>query len=559
MNKHSLNSLWRGVFATFAGLALGTTGASAATLVYSQDFEAFTSVATNLDDMTDANPVGADITVTDDTPDAGAGDAGSGVQVVNWLSKSGAKSLLVRSTSEAVINLLNAHSGATATLDFWLDVVKGNGDRNFYIIVRSMGSDNNGEDFLAYRSDRAASPSIFYYDGVGAGAGWRDAGFSHTEGVWQHHRMVFKMPTQTFDLYIDDMTTPVVTGADISRSGVSVITSIIVRHEGNSADDGYFAIDDITLSVEGATDLTSTFTEGFESYTARTSAEDDADPAGPWITTEAAGTGDAKELAPTKVQVVDASVVPAHQGSKCLKLEGGQRAGVSIAWGRPAQADVQVTWWARVPTSIPGAEHNYLRMSLYGAEDGRTDQGDSALLGYGARNATIGDETSLTYYTTAWVDTTFDFTPDTWEEYRLTTHNAQGRYSIVKNPSSANPALVVDHAAYIGSASTWGPMVLAAWSSSNGTDHPPVYVDDIEIKAVQVLQPYSVTQVARVAAGIQLEWSESAPGATYRVFRGETLASPANFTDISGPLTVRTFTDNTPPAGQAFYRIQAVE
>jgi hypothetical protein len=90
----------------------------------------------------------------------------------------------------------------------------------------------------------------------------------------------------------------------------------------------------------------------------------------------------------------------------------------------------------------------------------------------------------LTLYTTAWVDSTVDYIPDTWEEYRLTTHNTNGTYSIVKNPSSGNPVTIADQMPYIGTAKSWGPMFMVAWSSSNGSGHPPVYLDDIEVKAV---------------------------------------------------------------------------
>ena len=299
------------------------------------------------------------------------------------------------------------------------------------------------------------------------------------------------------------MTTPVLAGVDMSRVEIAVPAFIRLVNEGNSADDDYFAIDDIGLTVEGAT-LAATFTDGFESYPARATAEDDADPQGPWITTEVDGTGSGKPRAPGKVQVVDSTVVTPHSGTKCLKLEGGQRAGATIAWGTPPQSDVQITWWARVPESFVtiGTEFNYLRMSLYGAENGittsTTSAGDNALLGYGKRNATVGDSTSLTYYTTGWLDTGVDYTPDTWEQYRLTTHTAQGRYTIVKHPSSANPQVVVDRAAFIGSATNWTPVIMAAWSSSNGTNHPPVYIDDVEIKSlVSVFEPlgnpYTIT------------------------------------------------------------------
>ena len=89
---------------------------------------------------------------------------------------------------------------------------------------------------------------------------------------------------------------------------------------------------------------------------------------------------------PSKVQVVDASTVTPHSGTKCLMLQGGSRAGVSLAWGTPPQTDVQITWWAKVPAvTTSGADAVYLRMSLYGAEGGNTYSGDSALLGYGER------------------------------------------------------------------------------------------------------------------------------------------------------------------------------
>jgi hypothetical protein len=70
-----------------------------------------------------------------------------------------------------------------------------------------------------------------------------------------------------------------------------------IVHEGNSADDGYFAIDDLSLTVDGSIDLTNTFTDGFESYPARTSASDDANPQGAWNVIEADGAGNGRSLA----------------------------------------------------------------------------------------------------------------------------------------------------------------------------------------------------------------------------------------------------------------------
>ncbi len=477
--------------------AMTAFGTSAAVTIYRDDFEAYANVATNLDDTADADPARADLVMSDDNPVGGTNE--TGIQVINWQAHAGTNALLVRSGSEMQAHFYGATSGSRYQLDFWLYTAKGSGDRNFYFILRGEGSDSNGDDYLAYRSDRGATTSIWYYDGVGPGAAaWVNTGASHTDNAWQHHRIVIDPNALTFNLYLDNMDTPVLEGAELSRCEIAVPTVLRIVHEGNSADDGYFILDDISLTVEDGRDLAATFTDGFESYTGRKAAEDDADPAGPWITTEVDGTGSGKERMPAKVQVVGTDVVTPHAGTKCLKIEGGQRAGVSLAWGVPPQSDVQITWWARVPASVAGTTANYLRMSLYGAEDGNAISGDDALLGYGSRQPGLGDETSLTYYTTAWVDTGIDYTPDTWEEYRLITHVSQGKYTIIKNPSSANPEIVVDRGAFIGTATRWNPVFMAAWSSSNGSGHPPVYIDDIEVKSLvsnadPLPDPYTVT------------------------------------------------------------------
>ena len=434
----------------------------------------------------------------DDDPATETG-AGTGVQVVNHLASSGSQSLLIRSGSEAQVHIQAPRSGSSYQFDFNINTAKGAGDRNFYLILRAMGSDTNGEDFMAYRSDRAAGNALFYYDGIDPDTGWIAVPAEHSDGAWQHHRFVFHMRTLTFDLYIDDMENPVVTGGQLSRSGAAVPTMIILRHEGNSADDGYFVLDDLSLTVEDSVDLSATFTEGFEDYPAAAPfSTDDANPLGPWITTEADGTGNQKPLNPLKVQVVDSNVVTPHSGEKALKIEGGQRAGVSFAWGSMPQQDVRITWWAMVPMSVDGAVANYLRMSLYGTEGGRTDEGDSALLGYGSRDANVGDGTSLTIYTSGWVDTLADYAPSTWEEYELTTHVDQGSYTIIKNPGSENPVMVADRAPFIGSAASWGPHWMVGFSSSNGDAHPPVYLDDIRIESLTTSveplpDPYEIT------------------------------------------------------------------
>jgi len=526
-------------------------------VIYANDFEAYSDVATNLADEADADVTGSDWIIPDDDPVSGLGAAGSGVQVVDWAAHSGSKALLVRSGSEAQIQLPQPLSGTRYNLDFWLYVHQDTGDRNFYIIPRGEGSDNNGEDFIAYRSNRGTSETqhgIYYYDGVSPGTGWTFTGATHVEDTWQHHRMVVDPNALTMDLYIDNMSTPVLTGINIARSGVPVPTIIRLLNEGNSADDGYFVIDDISLTVDGSVDLTTTFIEGFENYPARVNTGDNANPQGPWITTETAGTGTAAVDA-TKVQVVNSDVVTPHSGSKCLKLEGGQRASATFAWGNPPGVDVQITWWARVPASVDGTTATYLRMSLYGAEDGKYLSGDNALLGYGSRDATIGDETSLTYYNGGWIDSGIDYTPDIWEEYRLTTHTAEGRYTIVKNPSGPSPQVIANQLPMIGTATSWNPVFMAAWSSSNGSGHPPVYIDDIEISSFG-LPTFSIVDSKFVTEGFQLSWG-SVAGATYEVWRGTDAANPAGFENISGDLTGTTFIDTNPPAGGAFYKVVA--
>ena len=476
--------------------AMAAQWTTAAVTIYSDDYEGYSNGATNLNDMADADPAHPDLLITDDNPVGGTNE--TGVQVINWQAHAGTNALLLRAGSEAQVHLKGARSGSRYQLDFWLYAMKGSGNRNFYLILRGEGADSNGDDYLAYRSDRAATTSIWYYDGVGPGtAAWVNTGATHTDGVWQHHRMVIDPNLLTFNLYLDNLETPVLEGAELARPDAAVPTVLRIVHEGDSADDGYFIIDDLSLTVEGARDLAATLTDGFESYTARATPEDDANPAGPWITTEVNGTGSAKDRMPTKVQVVGTDVVTPHSGKQCLKIEGGQRAGASIAWGVPPQADVQITWWARVPASVAGATANYLRMSLYGAENGNAISGDNALLGYGSRQPGLGDETSLTYYVTAWLDSGIDYTPDTWEEYRLITHTAQGRYTIIKNPSGANPQIIVDRSAFVGTATNWVPVFMAAWSSSNGSGHPPVYIDDIEVKSLVSIpdplpEPYTV-------------------------------------------------------------------
>lgn len=493
-------------------MAVSQASAASFTLV-NEDFESYTGAATSITDTNNANPPVPFSVVADDNPLGFTN--GAGVQLINFLAHSGNNSLLLRSGTEFDINFAQTRSGTSYQVDYWTYAVRQpTSDRNFLTIVRGQGADLNGDDMLAYRVDRVTnSVKLFYYDGVAPGtANWVDTAKTQTVDAWQHHRMIIYPTNMTFDLYIDDMTTPALTRVELARSDVAMPIGIRIQNEGNSADDGYFAIDDIVVTVEGSRDLSTTFTDGFEGYAARTTVDDDADPAGFWITSEADGTGGGKVLAPGKVQVVDNTVVQAHSGTKCLKLEAGQRAGVTLGWGTPPQQDVQITWWARVPEAVQQtatADAVLLRMSLYGMENGvmvnaGNTVGDNMLLGWGIRRqgpsgsvTNTGDTTSLLYFSSSWFDTGSDYTPNVWEEYRVITHTSQGRYTILKNPSSANPQVIVDRAPMIGSATNWNPVLMLGFSSSNGTNHPPVYVDDIEIKSLvsnpdPLANPYTI-------------------------------------------------------------------
>lgn len=224
------------------------------------------------------------------------------MQVINWVAHSGSNALLFRTATEAQNHFPTPLSGSAYQLDFWLFVVRGtNSDRNFYFILRGEGADNNGDDYMAYRSSRNLNDwSIWYYDGVG-NATWVNTGVSSPEAAWQHHRMVIRPNTRKMDLYIDDMTTPVLTNIDLARPDVAVPTMLRIVNEAITWDDGIFIVDDISFTVEGPVDLTTPFTEGFEAYPARQTPEDDVNPGGPWITVETDGTGSGRALAPTKV------------------------------------------------------------------------------------------------------------------------------------------------------------------------------------------------------------------------------------------------------------------
>src|SRR5512137_1412324 len=91
---------------------------AATTVIYTNDFEAYTDVATSLTDTANANPTGLEWIIADDTA-LSPTNSGAGVQVVNYMAHSGSKSLLVHSSSEAQVHFRDTRSGTKYTLDFW--------------------------------------------------------------------------------------------------------------------------------------------------------------------------------------------------------------------------------------------------------------------------------------------------------------------------------------------------------------------------------------------------------------------------------------------------------
>src|SRR6266540_7030150 len=64
-----------------------------------------------------------------------------------------------------------ARTGSRYQLDFQAYIARGpTSSQSFFIILRGEGADFNGDDYLAYRTDRATNSSaLFYFDAVGPG------------------------------------------------------------------------------------------------------------------------------------------------------------------------------------------------------------------------------------------------------------------------------------------------------------------------------------------------------------------------------------------------------
>jgi hypothetical protein len=472
--------------------------------------------------------------------DAPSGLGFNGVQLINWDSAPGSapNSILLRPNTAFRLNL-DPRGGTNYTWDFWMKSVKsGAADRGFRLSLAEAGADQNEQDFLVFRSGQASTTNnagqpgginvdgvdiIQAFNGFSAASGFPNpnqwvtitntaTGLASyvTNNVWYHYRIVADAVARTFKFYVDDMVTPVNAVCYLSRPQNLPVTTIRFANEGNSADDGYTLIDNVSLTVDGNfIDLASgTYTDGFEGYTASTSATvgtADNNPGGAWVTAETTGVANNNYFAPTKVQVVDSTVTAPHSGNNCLMVSQGQTAGSTISWGQATNEDVKITWWAKVPAApMNDAIFSvYLRVSAYAWEADYSSASDTILFGYGHRGAApFGSQpTSILTFSRwfnewfnngSWGDTLQTYTADTWEEYQLTTDVKRNSYDLIKNPSST-PVTIVKDGQYI---SSWGnnkKFHTIAFSTSNNSTpggNLPAYIDDVTI------QPYTNTKDA---------------------------------------------------------------
>lgn len=531
--KSSSLCQWTTLCVLLIGPAAGRVSAATVTLV-NDNFDSYSGAATSLSDIKVAIPNTDYIRVEDGLAqaDAPGGLGFNGVQLINWASAPGSapNSMLLRPNTAFRCNL-DPRGGTNYTWDFWMLSSKSDtADRGFRISLNEAGADQNEQDFLIFRSGQAATATTSGIDGVDIIQAFN--GFSVASGflpanqwvtisntaagtpsfvtnnVWNHYKIEADAVARTFKYYVNDMVTPVSAVNYLSRPQNLPVTSIRFANEGNSADDGYTLIDNVSLTVDGnfISLADGTFTDGFEGYVASNSGTTntaDNNPGGAWVTAETTGVGNNNTFAPTRVQVVDSTVTTPHSGDKCLMVWQKQTSGASISWGQATNDDVRITWWAKVPgqtNEVSGTDANYLRVSLYAWEADYSSASDTILFGYGHRANNWGTTNSILTYNRwfnewfnngQWGDTLRTYAPDTWEEYQLTTDVKHNSYTLVKNPSGT-PVIIVKDGQYITS---WGNVKkfhTIAFSTSNvpgaGADNPATFVDDI------IIEPYTNTQ-----------------------------------------------------------------
>jgi len=545
--RRGLLNQWRW-FATLAILTCLTAAHSMAATVtlVNENFDSYSGAATSFSDLTVGPLTSTDrIRVLDSVaaPDSPSGLGDNGVQLINWDSAPGSSPncMLLRPNTAFYLNL-DPRGGTNYAWEFWmLSSKSGAADRGFRLILHQQGADQGGQSALDIRSGQASTtnnagvPGGISVDGVDVIQAFN--GFSAASGtvgpnswvtisntaagtpafvtnnVWAHYKIVADAVARTFSFYVNDMVTPVSVLNSLSRPQNLPVDTIRFGNEGNSADDGYTLIDNVSLTVDGTfIDLaTGSFTEGFEGYTASNAGNTnsaDNDPGGAWVTAETDGKNQNRYFDQTRVQVVDSTVTAPHSGSQCLMFVKGQVGGSSLSWAQATNEDIKVTWWSKVPAAVPAPANNVyainFQMTLFAWEAGNTLGGDTIAIAYGENGVLpYGSQTSILatsrrlteWYGSVQGDTLQTFTADTWEEYQLTTDVKRNSYDLVKNPSST-PVVIVKDGQYNAN---WGNVKkFHTIGFSTSSDfvvvlggpgfNPPAYVDDITI------EPYTNTQ-----------------------------------------------------------------
>lgn len=535
------SSPWQRLALIAAAICLAATKVSAATVqLVNENFESYSGAVSSFSSPAVAFPNTDRIKIEDGTaqPDAPFGLGANGVQLVNtWIPSSihnSGNAMLLRPNTAFRCNL-DPRGGTNYVWEFSMLSSKSAGaDRGFRMSLAEEGADQNEQDFIIFRSGQAATTNnaaltglptpingvdiIQAFNGQSGTIGGNTwvtvsntvAGTPSfvTNNVWNHYKIEADAVTRTFKYYVNDMVTPVNTLVQAARPQNLPVSAIRFANEGNSADDGYTLIDNVTLTTDGEfIDLAAgAFIDGFESYTASNVGNTntaDNNPGGPWVTAETTGVGANFTLAPTKIQIVDSTVSTPHSGSKSLMVSQGQTAGATISWAQATNEDIKVTWWAKVPAApMNNAIFSvYLRVSLYAWEADSSSASDTILFGYGHRGAApFGSQpTSILTFSRwfnewfnngSWGDTLQTYAADTWEEYQLTTNVKLNSYTLIKNPSST-PVVVVKDGKYIASWGNTKKFHTLAFSTSNNTTpgaNPPVFIDDIKV------EPYTNTE-----------------------------------------------------------------
>lgn len=530
-----LLGLWQTTAIVAVAACIAATKVSAATvLLYTNNFDSYSGAATSFSSpAVTFPPTGAGgIRVEDGVAqgDASYAIGWNGVQLINWAPASAHNSgncMLLRPNTSFRCTF-DPRGGSNYVWEFSMLSSRagvGGGARSYRMSLVQQGADQNAHDFVIFRGNQgggiATDDRMEAFDGR-PGKTWtiltnNSSGleYSVASGVWHHYKFVANAVNRTFDLYVDGVLTS--TNYSLSRPQNLTVSEIRFASEASGGGTGagdYIMIDNVSLQADGNfIDLASgNYTDGFESYTASTSANTNTannNPGGPWVTAETDGVENGKAFAPDKVEVVDGTVTTAHSGSKCLMVSQSQTAGSTISWAPAPNEDVRITWWAKVAGVTNSATLNpdavYLRVSVYGWEADFSAASDTMLFGYGHRasgfllpNTGTGTTNSIItfnrwfgewFFGGNWGDTLTTYTPDTWEEYQLTTNVKLNSYTLIKNPSGT-PVVVVKNGHYI---SPWGNNkkihTLAFSTSNQGTAgaSPPAFVDDVTV------EPYTNT------------------------------------------------------------------